>query len=82
LNQKRLVFQQPVKGELLVDAQTMKYRELPAKTNVYLNLNSYNYKHFKFDLGLTKEPEFPQAYKFFKSGLSYFEGGQALPDQD
>lgn len=49
------------KGRLLVDGRTGKYRELPPKTNVYLNLNSYNYDHFKFDLGPGKQPEFVPA---------------------
>ncbi len=51
------------KGQLLVDGQTGKYHELPAKTNVYLNLNSYNYEHFKFDLGHGNQPEFLPAAK-------------------
>lgn len=46
------------KGQLLVDGQTGKYRELPAKTNVYLNLNSYNYEHFNFIFGPGQQPEF------------------------
>lgn len=46
------------KGQLLVDGETGKYRELPANTKVFLNLNSLNYDHFKFDLGPTKHPEF------------------------
>lgn len=50
------------KGQLLVDGLTGKYRELPAKTRVYLNLNSLNYEHFKFDIGPTTKPEFVPAY--------------------
>lgn len=46
------------RGQLLVDGETGKYRELPANTKVFLNLNSLNYDHFKFDLGPTKHPEF------------------------
>lgn len=49
------------KGQLLVDGLSGKYRELPAKTRVYLNLNSLNYEHFKFKMGATKRPEFVPA---------------------
>lgn len=48
-------------GQLLVDGQTGKYRELPSKTRIWWNLNSSNYKHFKFDIGPTKWPEFVPA---------------------
>lgn len=38
-------------GQLLVDGETGRYRELPKDTNVYLNLNSWEYKLpvFKID---------------------------------
>lgn len=49
------------KGQLLVDGETGKYRELPAKTIVYLNINSLNYKYFKFDIRPGKQPEFVPA---------------------
>jgi hypothetical protein len=45
-------------GELLVDGLTGKYRELPTKTRIWWNLNSSNYKHFKFDIGETRWPKF------------------------
>lgn len=48
-------------GQLLVDGLTGKYRELPAKTRVFMNLNSLNYEHFKFDIGGIKNPEFVPA---------------------
>jgi len=50
------------KGQLLVDGLTGKYRKLPAKTKVYLNLNSLNYEHFKFDMGPGHPPKFVPAY--------------------
>lgn len=46
------------KGQLLVDGLTGKYRELPDKTRVYLNLNSLNYEHFKFDIDTGEHPIF------------------------
>ena len=52
------VWHDKFKGQLLVDGLTGKYRELPTETRVYLNLNSLNYEHFKFDIGPTKHPEF------------------------
>lgn len=56
------VYHDNFKGQLLVDGLTGKYRELPAKTKVYLNLNSLNYEHFEFDMGPTKSPKFVPAY--------------------
>jgi hypothetical protein len=49
------------KGQLLVDGLTGKYRELPANTQIYLNLNSLNYAYFKFDIGPMTHPEFVPA---------------------
>ena len=48
-------------GQLLVDGLTRKYRELPPRTKIWWNLNSSNYKHFKFAIGETKRPEFVPA---------------------
>lgn len=45
-------------GQLLVDRLVGKYRELPANTRIWWNLNSFNYKYFKFDIGEMKRPEF------------------------
>lgn len=45
-------------GQLLVDGLAGKYREMPTNTKIWWNLNSFNYKNFKFDIGATKQPEF------------------------
>lgn len=56
------IYHDNFKGQLLVDGLTGKYRELPAKTKVYLNLNSLNYQNFKFDMGPCEPPKFVPAY--------------------
>jgi hypothetical protein len=52
-------------GQLLVDSETGKYRELPEETMVYLNLNSWDYELPVFELFNPRDGklEFQPAYK-------------------
>jgi hypothetical protein len=49
-------------GQLLIDGLTGEYRELPAKTKVFLNLNSNNYEYFKFVGPTPNDPSWPYAF--------------------
>lgn len=46
------------RGQILVDGFTGQYREVPANSLVYRNLNSLNYDRVEFGLRWSDSPEF------------------------